>query len=256
MKNLKPNSTYNCKICHDTGYAVKSMIVPDYDPTTHVLVGSPCPICKGRVDFGESGFPKMFSEADMGRFDFAAYKGQQTAYLEQITGSFWKSFSKWEKSGKSLYLWSETKGSGKTFLSCCLAGSIKTKYRKTIRFVSVLDYFQALKDAFKNGCEMPNSLYGYMNCDLLVLDDLGSEKVSEWTNQELFRLVDHRMNMGKLILVTSNMPINQLKCDNRVADRLGRMCIPMQMPEISIRAEKAKEENEKFIRKMLQEENN
>ena len=90
-----------------------------------------------------------------------------------------------------------------------------------------------------------------MNCDLLVLDDLGSEKQSEWADQELFRLIDHRANEGKPVIITSNVPMEALKCDGRISSRLGDMCVSVAMPEISIRQKKAEEKHEKILRKIL-----
>lgn len=152
---------------------------------------------------------------------------------------------------KGLYLWSSTRGSGKTFLACCLAGSVQLKYRKKIRFVSTPEYLDKVTESFKRDQTQQDILYAYRNCDLLVLDDFGSEKQGEWQNQELFRLIDYRMNNGKPLIVTANYAIAALKCDGRIIDRLNKLCIPIHFPEMSIRQQKANEENEKFIQEIL-----
>lgn len=239
-----------CKKCHGTGYIADNIIVSSYDPDTPIWIGIPCPNCKGKAGLGNPGFPRIFSEADMGKFDFSVYEGNAN-FAMKIATSFWNDFPKWEKKGKGLYIWSKTKGSGKTFLACCLAGSIQQKYRKIVKCVSVVEYLQAVKETFKQEAEIQNGIYGYMNCDLLILDDLGSEKTSEWADQELFRLIDHRMCEGKQIIVTSNVPIDSLKCDGRISDRLTDMCIAVPMPEISIRKRKAKAANDKFLEEIL-----
>lgn len=240
-----------CKICCGTGYAVEDIVVPDYDPVTPVHIGSPCPVCKGRADLGNPGFPSIYSEADMSKFDFSAY-GDAGEFTMQIATKFWQQYQKWETRNKGLYIWSKMKGSGKTGLACCLAGSIQVKYRKTVKFVSVVEYLQAVKESFRQGPEVPNQIFGYMNCDLLVLDDLGSEKQSEWADQELFRLIDHRMCEGKPIIVTSNVPVEALKCDGRISDRLIDMCIAVHVPEISIRRRRAKASNDRFLEEILE----
>lgn len=186
----------------------------------------------------------------MSKFDCSVYEGKADFSL-RIVNAFWKQYPKWEDRGKGLYIWSKTKGSGKTFLACCLAGSIQVKYRKTVKFVSVVDYLQAVKETFKQGPEVQNGIFGYMNCDLLILDDLGSEKTSEWADQELFRLVDHRMCEGKQIIVTSNAPIEALKCDGRISDRLAAMCIAVNMPEVSIRRKRSEAANKSFLKEVL-----
>ena len=239
-----------CNICHGTGYAVSNIIVSDYDPDTPIQIGTPCPKCKGRADLGNPVFPSIYSEADMSKFDFNEYGCNVDSVRDIVTG-FWEKYPEMEENRIGLYIWSKIKGSGKTFLACCLAGSIQAKFRKTVKFVSAVEYLQAVKESFKQGPEVTNRVFGYMNCDLLVLDDLGSEKQSEWADQELFRLIDHRANDGKPVIITSNVPMEALKCDGRISSRLGDMCVSVAMPEISIRQKKAEEKHEKILRKIL-----
>ena len=241
-----------CRICGGFGYAIKSLIVPEYDPVVPVGIGEPCPICKGSANLKDPGFPRTFSEADMTKFDFTAYgRDDKANFVRQVSGKFWTDFPKWEDNNKGLYIWSKTKGSGKTFLACCLGGSIQLKHRKTVKFVSAVEYLQAVKETFKQGPEVPSKVYGYTNCDLLILDDLGSEKASEWADQELFHLIDSRMSAGKPLIITSNMPVEELKCDGRISDRLMAICIAIAMPEVSIRRKKAEVQNTKFLRELF-----
>ena len=136
----------------------------------------------------------------------------------------------------------------------CIFGVKQVKYKRRIKFISSPEYLSRVSEAYKREPWQQDGLYAYMNCDLLVLDDFGSEKRGEWQDQELFRLIDYRMNHGKLLIVTSNLPISELKCDTRISDRLNRLCIPLQFPEESIRAKKAEEENRSFIQAILQSE--
>lgn len=239
-----------CRICHNTGYVVEKQLFPEYDAVIPLDVGTRCPVCQGKVKFEATGFPNIFSEADMTKFDFSEY-GSQGKLLREVTVNFFQNFPEWERREKGLYLWSATKGSGKTFLSCCLSASVQAKYKKKLMFVSAVDYLQAVKETFKQGTDVPNNLYGYLNCDLLILDDLGAEKPSDWANQELFHLIDYRMCKGKQMLITSNVPPESLKCDGRVIDRISRMCLALQMPEVSVRKRRAKAENDRFLQEIL-----
>lgn len=186
----------------------------------------------------------------MSKFDFNQYE-EKNSPLEKLAGSFWKKYDRWEEKNKGLYLWSSTKGSGKTFLACCLAVSVQVKHRKRIRFVSTPEYLEKVAESYKRDQTQQDILYAYRNCDLLVLDDFGSEKRGEWQNQELFKLIDYRLNNGKPIIVTANYEIADLKCDGRIIDRLNKMCLPIHFPEVSIRQRKANEENKKFIQEIL-----
>lgn len=110
-----------------------------------------------------------------------------------------------------------------------------------------------IKESYKQGHDVPDKIYGYFNSDLLIVDDLGSEKSGEWQNQELFHLFDFRMCNGKITIVTSNLPKGELKHDGRIIDRLNRMCLSVQLPEISIRTKKAQSDDAQFVKTILNE---
>lgn len=242
--------TYKCGLCHDTGYVIQSVIVPEYDPETPVNIGDPCPVCCGRTNDYVTGIPSMFSEVDINHFDFGKYE-LETRDFEKIARSFFERFEEWEKSGKGLYLWSKTPGSGKTFLACCLALSINEKYKRRIAFIPVPEYLAKVSESYKKEAGEQSGLYAYKNCDLLILDDLGSEKRGEWQNQELFHLINDRMNQSKPTIVTSNIPLSELKCEERIINRLNKQSIPLHFPEVSIRTRLADEENKKFLKSVL-----
>lgn len=62
--------------------------------------------------------------------------------------------------------------------------------------------------------------------DLLVLDDVGAEKASEWTQERLYSIIDHRYAECYPLIVTSNLPPKRLspQTGDRVASRLAEMC--------------------------------
>lgn len=61
---------------------------------------------------------------------------------------------------------------------------------------------------------------------LLVLDDLGAEKVSEWTQERLYSIIDHRYAVCAPLIVTGNLPPLALAAQtgNRTDSRLAEMC--------------------------------
>lgn len=89
---------------------------------------------------------------------------------------------------------------------------------------------------------------------MLVLDDIGTQKTGDWQQQELFRLINERLNAGKLIIFTSNMPPEKLNVDSRTVDRIQKMSIVLQMPEESIRLKKAQAEQNEFLRRIFPDE--
>lgn len=64
------------------------------------------------------------------------------------------------------------------------------------------------------------------NAKLLVIDDIGAEKASEWTAERLYTIVDHRYANCLPLMVTSNLPPSKLteQTGERTASRLAEMC--------------------------------
>jgi DNA replication protein DnaC len=64
------------------------------------------------------------------------------------------------------------------------------------------------------------------NASLLVIDDIGAEKASEWTQERLYTIIDHRYANCLPLLVTGNLPPAKLaeQAGERTASRLAEMC--------------------------------
>ena len=92
-------------------------------------------------------------------------------------------------------------------------------------------YLRTIQDSFgKNDMTETNLLSAVRDADLLFIDDLGSEKLSEeWGKSKLFALIDERYRAGKPILITTNLSLSVLdetlkfnKVD-KITDRIYEM---------------------------------
>jgi DNA replication protein DnaC len=83
-----------------------------------------------------------------------------------------------------------------------------------------------LLDDFRPGDDSLRRVRDCQSADLLVIDDLGAEKPSEWTQERLYSVVDHRYANCLPLLVTGNVPPAKLaeQTGDRVASRLAEMC--------------------------------
>ncbi len=65
----------------------------------------------------------------------------------------------------------------------------------------------------------------YAQTPLLVLDDLGAEKISDWSRQTFYLLIDRRYREIKQTIITSNLTHDQLagQLDDRIASRICEM---------------------------------
>lgn len=145
-----------------------------------------------------------------------SYPGRLTRrYVDQ-----WQAMS---QKGKGL-LFLGSPGTGKTFYSCCVANALIDKgiFAFVTNVTEVTRTFKADDDRQK--------LLSYTsNAALMVLDDLGAERSTEYAIEQLYSIVDQRYRSGKPLIVTTNLTLNQLGktselSKQRIYDRILEMC--------------------------------
>lgn len=113
-----------------------------------------------------------------------------------------------------------TVGTGKSFLSNCIASALIEKGYSVIYF-SAGDLFAKLSEyAFrKNGRDSDSNPYeDIYNCDLLVLDDLGTELTNSFVVSQLFTCLNERHLRRKSTIISTNLPMEDLR--DRYSDRI------------------------------------
>lgn len=227
-----------------------------YNPPIEILLAFPCPECShmSRVT-NENGIPDEFAEADMQKFSFHYYE-KDMSQAEQIVWYAVQNIEKYMDDKKGFYLWSKQAGSGKTFLACSMGRSISIRYNLRLQFVSSQDYMTTLGEDIDRrkqdaGCRLEAEKY--KNADVLILDDLGTEKNNDWTRAEIHKLLEHRKRENKFTIITSNVEQTELKYEPRTISRIQSDLLPIHMPEEAIRAQKAKESNMKLMQKIMNE---
>ncbi len=98
-----------------------------------------------------------------------------------------------------------------------------------VQFVSVPELLLTIKETFEPGSERSEAdvIYWFAKADLLVMDDLGAEKVSDWVLQTLYTIIDMRSRERKQTIITSNLDLDALgkKLSDRIASRIRGLCI-------------------------------
>lgn len=135
--------------------------------------------------------------------------------------------------GEGLFIYGELK-SGKTILAAQLAMQEQKKLyllqeNKTILFVKVPQLLHRIKATYREGAaereeEILNKL---QNTHLLVLDEFGMSKASDWLLELLYLIVDHRYENKKPTIYTSNYDLATLSenlQDDRIPSRIERTC--------------------------------
>ncbi len=102
-------------------------------------------------------------------------------------------------------------GTGKSFLSCCIADELLKSYHSVI-YMSSKKFFDALADSEfskdRNADIIKERIFG---CDLLIIDDLGTEMTNSFTCSELFSVINERYNSKKSVIISTNLELSLLR---------------------------------------------
>ena len=148
---------------------------------------------------------------------------------------------------KGLYLHSNTRGSGKTLMAYILLNNL-LNLNKRIYFTTSTELFFNLNKAIgENTGENFRIIEKCKKIEILFFDDFGTEKVSEYVNNVLFNVIDHRLNNNKIIIFTSNKTIEDTSIDEKIKSRIRKMCVELEFPQKSVRDLEAKVENQNFL---------
>lgn len=247
VNSERSTATYKCSVCKDIGYVFRD-VTADWGSVYERAF--PCPNCgSGRLADDQrlrAGIPEKFYEVSLPAFQWGSYR-EDVADKKQQAEDFLKNFDEWRDARLGLFIWSSRRGTGKSMLASAISNSLLIKYGISLRFISVPDYLDRVKKGFARKPEEADQTRQFFDADVLVLDDFGAEKRSDWQSQELFRLIDDRYVKGKILIVTSNFAIQDLPVDTRIVDRLYEMCVQIHIPEQSVRAERADARKLEFL---------
>jgi DNA replication protein DnaC len=137
-----------------------------------------------------------------------------------------------------LLLWGGV-GTGKTFFAGCVANALLDQGVPVLmtNFARILNTLTGTYD--RN--ELIDSLNQY---SLLILDDLGVERDSEFALEQVYNVIDSRCRSKKPMIVTTNLTLDQLKrpadlAHQRIYDRVLERCVPLKLNNRNLRADNA-----------------
>lgn len=179
-------------------------------------------------------------------FDWTKY-GSDISERKGVVQKFIMNYENFQNKNMGLYIYSGTKGSGKTMLACCILNEISKRYVGSVKFINALDFLEMTKKGFNYDKPDVEALY---MAKVLVIDDIGVQLEKEWINTVFYRLINSRYQNGKVTIYTSNMPINDLKMDDRIIDRIESTSFEVHLPEVPIRQQMRRAEKEKMMNEM------
>lgn len=149
-----------------------------------------------------------------------------------------------EDGNHGLILWGSV-GTGKSYLAGCIANALMEKEISVCmtNFALILNDLAA---SFEGRNEYISRLCRY---PLLILDDFGMERGTEYGLEQVFNVIDSRYRSGKPLIVTTNLTLDDLHnpedtAHSRIYDRLLSMCVPVRFTGDNFRQETAKRKME------------
>lgn len=205
---------YNCNKCKDTGFigntkctCYKQKLVKLYYKNSELETAI-------KINNFNNFDKSLFSSHKLGDEKYSPRKNMENI-LEYILKEYIPNFQ--EISTNLLFYGNP--GSGKTYLSYCISKAILDKGFLVVYKTSD-ELIKNLKDIrFNNDSNLESLL---LECDLLIIDDLGAEYLNEFTVTELFNLINKRILSGKKMLISTNLTLPGIskQYSERIASRL------------------------------------
>lgn len=202
---------YQCPDCRDTGYIVSE---DGRKTKCHCFRQQEISIL-----YAQSHIQDAIERENFSTLSYAFYQGEDLRRFQAAVDISKRFVQDFGGSVQNLFFYG-TVGTGKSFLSGCIAGELLQRGNAVLYFSSA-GLFDALaryafdgrsKDSLHDLCE---DLYG---CDLLIVDDLGTEITNSFVTSQLFSCLNERYLRKRSTLISTNLSLEELR--DRYSDRI------------------------------------
>ena len=202
---------YTCKVCSDTGFVGTKM----------------CTCLKQLLitkNIQSSGMGNLIDKQSFDNFNVEVYKNNPEVYARmqrnlRIAKAFADNFARHHDN----LLLIGTTGTGKTHVSTAIAKTVISQGFDVLydSVQNIINDFET--DKFRSGYSQTEPISTkYLECDLLIIDDLGAEFISQFSVSALYNLINTRQNKGLSTIISTNLSGPELagKYDGRIYSRI------------------------------------
>lgn len=201
---------YDCPTCQDTGY----------------INGRKCRCFEQKVInilFEQSNMQEILTSSHFSDLSYEYYKGEDLQNFKKAVETSLNFIKNFTDSEQNILFYGEV-GTGKSFLSNCIANEI-LKQGYSVVYFSATNLFNVLSKSTydQNNKEMLYKTYEDLyNCNLVIIDDLGTEISNSFTNSQLFSFINERLLHKKPIIISTNLGLEEIKLrySERIFSRL------------------------------------
>lgn len=202
---------YACSLCQDTGY-----MSPEEG------LREKCRCFRQReisLLYAQSNIQDMIARENFSTLSYDYYQGEDLQHFRAAVALAQKFIQSFQHDYQNLFFYG-TVGTGKSFLSGCIANELLQQGCSVIYFSSS-GLFETLA-RYSFDFREKGSLYGFCedlySCDLLIIDDLGTEVTNNFVTSQLFSCLNERNLRRKSSIISTNLNLPELR--DRYSDRI------------------------------------
>lgn len=197
---------YDCPDCKDTGYQGSNKCHCFKQAVITML-------------YEQSGIRNVLESENFSSLSYDYYEGEDLTRFKNTVVTCRNFINNFNSDYHNLFFYG-TVGTGKSFLSGCVAKELIESGHSVIYFsaASLFDTLSKIKFDYKNQDGLHKEYEDLYQCDLLIIDDLGTEYTNNLINSELFSLINDRHIRQKATIISTNLSLEDFR--NRYSDRV------------------------------------
>lgn len=203
---------YECPLCDDKGYTEGRYCICHIDllrKYAYEELSKTAPLAKCTFDNFDLNFYSIEKKPDTG----VSTRDWMKTVLSYCT-KYAETFS---LDSNNMHFCGRT-GLGKTHLSLAIA-NVVTKKGFNVIYVSAPNMLRRLEREHFSRYSDETSEDFYLDCDLLIIDDLGTEFKTSFSETALYSIINERLLSGSPVIINSNLSVEEL--DDRYGERLA-----------------------------------
>lgn len=202
---------YDCADCKDTGF------VSGENGIKHK-----CHCFRNReiaVLYDQSNIREVLATENFSTLSYAYYQGEDLSRFQKAVDICRNFVQNFKQDYRNLFFYG-TVGTGKSYLSGCVANELLQKGYSVIYFSASALFENLARYTFDNNSK--EALYDFYddlyNCDLVIIDDLGTELTNSFVSSQLFACLNERQLRRNATIISTNLTLEELR--NRYSDRV------------------------------------